>query len=172
MPSSARRVYWDSCVFLAYIDGVEERLPTLDAVLGDAEQGNIELLTATLSIAEVACGQVERSQQRLSPHVLERIEQLWIPPSPIKLVELHTLIAEEARDLIRSGLSKGWTGLKGADALHLATARRMQVDEFHTYDARLRRYSGQLGFTIREPFTNHPRLPFPVPSVARDPDDY
>ena len=37
------------------------------------------------------------------------------------------------------------------DAIHLATARRMNVTEFHTYDTSLPGFSGAVGFPIVEP---------------------
>jgi hypothetical protein len=44
--------------------------------------------------------------------------------SPVKLVEFHRLIAEDARDLMRIALTKGWS-LKPLDAVHLSSAQRM-----------------------------------------------
>ena len=55
------------------------------------------------------------------------------------------------------------------DAIHLATARRLGVQEFHTYDEKLLKYQGDLGFPIREPIAAAPELPFPVEPHKRPP---
>jgi hypothetical protein len=36
--------------------------------------------------------------------------------------------------------------------MHLATAKRMEVSEMHTYDDRLLRWNDHVAFPIREPF--------------------
>jgi hypothetical protein len=45
------------------------------------------------------------------------------------------------------------------DAIPLATARPLGVIDFHTYDGRVQRWSDVLGFPVREPITQTPRLP-------------
>ncbi len=47
-------VYWDSCVFLSYIEGHAERLPMLDAMLAEANAGRIEIRTSVVTLTEVA----------------------------------------------------------------------------------------------------------------------
>ena len=44
------------------------------------------------------------------------------------------------------------------DAIHLATAQRRRVAEFHTTDDLLKRDWQDLGFPVREPFTQKPKL--------------
>lgn len=45
------------------------------------------------------------------------------------------------------------------DAIHLATAQRLNVEEFNTYDGRLLGFKGSASFTIREPWLAAPQLP-------------
>jgi hypothetical protein len=33
MPEEPKRIYWDSCVFLLYIEGTPEWMPILDSLL-------------------------------------------------------------------------------------------------------------------------------------------
>ncbi len=54
------RVYWDACVFLSYINGEQERLPVIDALLEESRSGKIEIITSTVSLAEVAFAEEER----------------------------------------------------------------------------------------------------------------
>ncbi len=94
---------------------------------------------------------------------------MWEPGSPIGVVEFYELIAEDARDLIRVGLAEKW-GLKPMDAIHLATARRMNANRFHTYDGDLTKYGDVIGIPVEEPIADAPMLalgaatPTPPPS--------
>lgn len=151
------RYYWDACVFLSLIEGTKDRLPIIDAILDDCQNGRIEICTSVLSITEVAFGKAEKDGKAIDPSTEEKIDKLWTPPSPIKVIEFHELMAYDAKALIRKGLRSDWR-LKSADAIHLVTAKRMGVAEFHTYDSKLMRYAPDLGFTIREPDTDRKLL--------------
>lgn len=48
MPDPPRRVYWDACVFLSFINGYPDRVPTIEALLDEAAKGDLELLTSVL----------------------------------------------------------------------------------------------------------------------------
>lgn len=152
MVSGRRRIYWDSCVWLSYINGYPDRLPVLETLLSDSRStlADIELTTSTVAQTEVAFALSERQSQILDPEVEAKIDSLWTDRRTITLVEYHTAIARGARDLIRLGIEYGWQ-LKPLDAIHLATARWLGVEEFHTYDTKLPRYSNQVGFPIMEP---------------------
>jgi len=67
-------------------------------------------------------------------------------------------VATRARNLIREGVPRGWSGLRANDAIHLATAKQMDVAEFHTFDGQLGRYQDVLGFPICEPRPDQPRI--------------
>jgi predicted nucleic acid-binding protein len=156
--TKVKRVYWDSNVFLSAINASPERLPIIEAVLDDCDHGDVEVHTSVLSIAEVAFAESEQRRKQLSEEIEAKIEKLWVPPSPIKLHEISQYIANEAKALMRQAMLKSWA-LKPLDAIHLATAKRRQVDEFHTYDiARLAKLSAITGYPIVQPRTD--RLPF------------
>lgn len=150
--------YVDSDVFLSYVNDDPDRVPTIEAIFEDAHHSDLVLFTSELSIVEVAFAATEQQKQALSPESEERISALWLPGSPVRPVEYYRLIGDDARSLIRLAISKGWS-LKPFDALHLATARRMEVSEFYTYEKRLPKFAAEVGFEIREPFTRRPRLP-------------
>ena len=160
MPAAA--VYWDANVFLSYINGVPDRLPTLDALLESASSGGISLYTSTLSVAEVAFANSEQQRRVLDPAMEQKIDDLWRVNGPVVPVDFHIGIGRQARRLMRESIANGWS-LKPYDANHLATAQWLSetgvaVAEFHTYDRRLRRYGSIVGFTVREPYTAEPRL--------------
>ncbi len=125
MPNSGgKRSYWDSCVFLAYVNEEDDRIEDIDSLVEDARQERLEVVTSVVSIVEVTRGTEEQLGHALDAETLARIDALWQPPSPFVLVEFHRLIAERARDLMRRAWARGVI-LKPMDSVHLATA--MQV---------------------------------------------
>ena len=164
MADSRRNIYWDSCVFLSYINGMEERIPILEALLqsSSSANGDVKIYTSIMSKVEVAYATTERSLLSLDSSVEENISALWADAETVISVEFHDLIAIAARDLIRNALAEGWS-LKPQDSVHLATARWLsesgiEIDEFHTYDRALNKYAAILGFRILEPNTPQPNL--------------
>jgi len=157
MPSKSLTTYWDACVFLSYINGIPDRMPMIDALLSEAERGEILIVTSMISVVEVAFGYAEQEKKAFSPEMEEKIKRLWDGSSPIRLVEFYRHIAEDAQGLIRIAMQRGWS-LKAADAIHLATARRMEVGSLHTYDDKLPRYADDVGLSITAPATTKPQL--------------
>ena len=153
-----KRLYWDSNVFLSAINANPERLLVIEAILDDCDHGDVDIHTSVLSIAEVAFAESEQRNRLLSQEIQAKIEKLRLPPSPIKLDEVSQHIANDAKNLMRQAIVKGWV-LKPPDAIRLATAVRRGVDEFHTYDlGRLSKFSEITRYPIIQPRTD--RLPF------------
>jgi predicted nucleic acid-binding protein len=150
-------IYWDADVFLSYVEDHPDRAPLLELLLADARSGKLEIVTSVISIAEVAFAETERVRQRLSPDVELKIDALWAVGSPVRVIEVYPLIASRARNLMRDGITQGWS-LKAHDAIHLATAQQHQVDEIHTYDGKWAKYAGVVGAPINEPRTEQPRI--------------
>ncbi len=147
------RVYWDANVPLSYLNGIPERLAIIDELLRKSRAKEIEIVTSSLSLVEVAFAHAEKDAQQLDPQVEHTIDALWAPGSPIKTVEFYDLIAYEARKLMRKGIAQGWGSLKPIDAIHVATAQHIGVSEFHTYCRRIQSWNGHLAFSITEPQT-------------------
>jgi len=158
--SSEKSLYWDACVFLSAINANADRLPVIESILDDCDDGNVSIYTSYLSVTEVAFAESEKKDSLLDDAVEEKINKLWQPPSPINLIEVDPFIIWDAKALIRQAIKKGW-GLKPADAIHLATAQRLKVDSFHTYDvSKLAKFSEMTGYEISHPQTD--RLAFPA----------
>ena len=138
------------CVFLSYINDYSARAPIIEALLDDARRGELAILTSAISIVEVSFAAVEQRRRRLLPDEERRIDALWLPPSPVRLVEYYPALGYDARALIREAIARG-RALKPMDAIHLSTARRQRVVEFCTYDTRLHSFAPHLGFAVREP---------------------
>lgn len=168
MPDRIPRLYWDACVFLAYVEGERERLTHIEAVLDEARQGKVEIVTSTASITEVAFGSAEMDERALNPEIQAAIEGLWVPNSPIMLSEVSVLVVEKARDLMRRAVSEGAKVPKPMDAIHLSTALRLEVDEFQTYDGPLQKAAGNIGLASGVPSTSSPSLPIEYGDEAPD----
>lgn len=161
MPDSKPRIYWDACVFLAYVNGDADRIDLLRQLLDEAREGRFELFTSMVSVTEVAYGRAEQEQGAPDEGVLNQIGELWLAGSPVRLVEFHRLIAETAREFVREIRLEESERLTPLDAVHLATARHLGVSEFHTYDGPLRSKgaASRFGFFVIEPRTDTPHIP-------------
>ena len=131
----------------------------MESPLADSRSplGDRELVTSTIAQTEVAFALAEQINQAPDEDIEAKIDSLWGDKRAITLIEYHTVIALEARELIRKGLQFNWS-LKPLDAIHLATARWFGVAEFHTYDKNLFKYEKMTDLRICEPYTGKPRL--------------
>jgi predicted nucleic acid-binding protein len=161
MPGKPSFIYWDSCVFLSYLNADPGRIDTLDAILDEIQKSNREkrIVTSILTKVEVAWSAIEHTTQTLSTAVEQTIDNLWNDESVIGFIELHEGIAIRARDLMRQSLTQGWS-LKPPDAIHLASAQWIEVEELHTYDDKLPRYGTMIGCKICEPYISQLRITF------------
>ena len=144
---------------MSAINANRDRLPVIAAILDDCEQDNSEVYTSMLSITEVAFAGTEKQSRLLDDKIEEKIDKLWLPPSPVKLIEINEFVLWDAKALMRDSIKQGWS-LKPNDAIHLATAKRLQPLEIHVYDKSWGKYSQWVGCTINEPKID--RLAFPV----------
>jgi predicted nucleic acid-binding protein len=138
------RIYWDACTWIAYIG---REMPTADSkftdrrfemcreVLKDAQDGNLEIVTSTFTLAEV-CKRKEATGQ--AGNLSAFFDQPFI-----LLVDVIKPIASRAQAMQLAGLA----GLKPPDAIHLASAIWSDVSTFHTFDKRLLDLSGN--FTVK-----------------------
>ena len=164
MPETPKLIYWDSNVFLSYVNELSDRMPVLDVLFETSSRvaGSVKIHTSTLTQVEVAFAASEQVQQVLDPQIEGRLNALWADPEAIVSVEYHAAIGQVARSLIRSAITEGWS-LKPLDAVHLATAQWLSnsglaLEEFHTYDKGLEKFESFLNFTICEPRAEQPRM--------------
>ena len=114
MADSRKIIYWDSCVFLTYINGVDQRISTLEQLLDNsaATDGDIHIYTSELSRVEVAFATTEQQSGRPDPEVERKIDALWEGSPAITLVEFHASMSNwqegsyERRSRARSGPSR------------------------------------------------------------------
>ena len=162
MPDTPTTRYWDSDVFLSYVNEYPDRITTVETLLENSARGDITIYTSTITQVEVAFAASEQKRQALDPKVVQKIDSLWSDPNVVISVEYHGRIGQTARDLMRHAVTRGWS-LKPLDAIHLATAQWLsslgiEIDEFHTYDTRLFKYVPIVDFNVCEPHTLQPRM--------------
>jgi predicted nucleic acid-binding protein len=142
-----RRLYGDSCCF---IDLVKTDLGKplsgdkqhdawfLKRLLEAHRDGEVLVFTSVLTIAECR----HAGDDDLSEAVKSRFNRLLMSGQYVRLVQLTPFIAQDARDL---RWEHGISGLRGADAIHVASAVAMRCEEFLSDNGRLARTGAQSG---------------------------
>jgi predicted nucleic acid-binding protein len=141
IPVPARHLYWDTCVFIAYLN--DERLQYgrfvdhITQYLDDSRRvGSCKIYTSTLTIAEIP-------RSRLKPGAFPTFRQFLNDyRDAITQIAPDPNIMELASDLhgITYTKSGGSRKLATPDAVHLASALILQsvygvtLDAFHTFD--------------------------------------
>ena len=160
MPAN-RYLYWDSCVFSAYIGQEPGRVDIVQAIWDDiAQTRGDKIITVSLTVAEVAYIATEkiRTPQRprrvLDPQAEAKLDAIWDSPS-VQLVDPPIQIMKMARDLMRKAVPRDWV-LKPYDAVQLATAQWVNEEihpilVYHTYDDKLDKYAPMIGIPIERP---------------------
>jgi predicted nucleic acid-binding protein len=141
-----RRVYWDSCTWIALIQnetavpllggGTENRAALARAVLDDATKKAAEIVTSTLAFSEV------NRPSLTQDGVAGSVDKLaaFFENDFIVLVMLDRHVGELARALMQ----QGYPGLKPLDAVHIASALVANVDEMHSFDDKLLNLSDKI----------------------------
>jgi len=133
MPDNKDRYYWDSCVFLAVLSNRDDPLSAqrraiCSQIVARALNQEVEIVTSTITLAEVLRDGQQLPGQPVPDDVKERIRQFF-DQEFITLVSADFARSQEARDL---RYKYGW--LQTPDAIHIGSACYAKVDELHTYD--------------------------------------
>lgn len=142
MPLSSKLYYyWDSCVFISYLNSHPDRIKPIEDVLDFARNHkDVEIVTSAMSIAEVVKSDEEKNTRVLNPDVETQIKKFWYSWG-ITIVEIMPTILHDTRTLMRKAATLNIGGLRSADAIHLSTALWVEknlgiVKEIHTYETR------------------------------------
>lgn len=147
-------VYWDSCIFLAYLNEEAGRIEVIDRIWQQVKDNKeSKIITSAITITEVAFAAYEKEDEELDPDIEAKIRMMWEDPS-VLLVEAPPLIMHNARDITRESLIKRPI-LKSRDAIHVATAVWVRsfypINAMHTYDPHLLKHTNDFGIAIVEP---------------------
>jgi predicted nucleic acid-binding protein len=122
----------------------EEDIPFLKQILQAAFNGEIEVYTAILSVAEcqaASAGLNSPVQGRIITDDTKKLfREILTSGQYVVLVQDTILIAERARNF-------SWVhdlNFSGADAVHLASALEMRCDEYLSFDEKPHKHAAQL----------------------------
>jgi predicted nucleic acid-binding protein len=140
------RVYWDSVTFNYRIAERPENIDILRHITDRAERNELEIVTSAFTLCEVA--KVEPATGNIPPEAQERLISDFFKNSYIVLVAMDRRVAEVTRRIVRSH-----SGMKPADATHIASAILAGASVLHTYDKGLLKLDGRIesGLRIEEP---------------------
>jgi predicted nucleic acid-binding protein len=140
-----QRRYWDSDAFLGWLKAEPDKVSECQAVIRVAEEGNTEIVTSALTLAEVL---YLRGHQPIPAADAEKLERFF-EHEYIVVNDVDRMLAEEARKFV-------WDkGIRPKDAIHVATAIDAKVERLETFDADLIKHSGAVGnppLTIGRPY--------------------
>jgi predicted nucleic acid-binding protein len=123
-------IYWDSCVFLAWLKDEKRKAGQMAGVQScviEIESGKWELITSAIAFTEVL-------EAKIGSDINKKFQELFLRPN-ITAINADIRVAKLASELrgyyIKSGEVRSLTT---PDAIHLATAILYDADEFHTFD--------------------------------------
>ena len=138
----------------------------------DVERGEIQIITSFFTFAEVFKAKCEQAAKPLSQEGEDQIASFFSSERITPRV-VDRQIAEASRQLMR----RHPECKKPTDAIHLATALRMNVDEMHTYDGsdlllldnKVARSDGEM-LKICRPYVTQPDLLQEIDNEKASPD--
>jgi predicted nucleic acid-binding protein len=123
-----KNVYWDSCVWLTLIKE-EQGYETCEYVIQEAKKGKIQIWTSSLTLAKVYKFKTDSATKELEEAKDAAFED-YISQYYVTEVQVDHDIGVKARRLCRQhDFLK-----KPTDGIHLASALRENLEEFHTTD--------------------------------------
>lgn len=157
--SDKRLLYWDTDVFLSYLNEHPQRLPILEAILDEVEKSKQDkIVTSAITKVEISWVAHEKLNRVLDPEEEKRIDSLWNDSAIVEVIEFNDEIALIARSLMRGGMMNGWK-LRTFDAIQIASAEWVQATELNTYNlSDFKKFEEMIGIPIRNPYANQPKL--------------
>jgi uncharacterized protein len=124
------RIYWDTMLFIYWMEGHPQFAKRVDAIHSRMQQRNDELVTASFTFGEILTGFYRRGAATQAEEARKQLE---------KIVDDILPFTTDTAD--HYGRIRATTGVTPADAIHLASAAHASTDLFLTNDKRL---SGKL----------------------------
>lgn len=131
-PADHRVVYWDSCIFIAWIAG--EGRPEMEGVRESVrriKKNFATMVTSVITETEVLDGNMSPEAQSEYGRLMRRanVELIDLDPPIRRLAKsIREFYQREKRDGRQRGI------VTAADAIHLATAINRNVDALYTFD--------------------------------------
>jgi predicted nucleic acid-binding protein len=163
MAGASPLYYWDTCLFLAWLNDEQRKTGEMDGVreiVARHKRREVRLCTSVITSVEVLESKIPAGLAPLFLDLMKRITRIATDPK----------VAAIAHGLRDHYAKAGGKMLTTPDAIHLATAILFRVDEFHTFDndgsaktLGLLPLSGNVGghrLTICKPEAKSPQLDF------------
>lgn len=123
--------YWDTCLFLAWLNDEQRKSNEMDGVrevIARHKRREVRLVTSVLTQVEVLQSRIPVGVGASFTDLLKRMSRFGIDTKVASL-------AHDLRDHYASNAgNNGGKTLSTPDAIHLATGIHYRVDEFHTFD--------------------------------------
>ena len=150
MPTK-EHVYWDSDLFISRMQETSGRIEVLRSLTKLAEAGKLLIVTSAFTMCEVAklpeSGLLPQEQEQ---RIVDFFENPYIILRPV-----DAFVGQKARELVRVH-----SGLKGGDALHIATGILAKVPVIQAYNDDFLKLNGKIpGIRIEEPSCDQWSLP-------------
>jgi predicted nucleic acid-binding protein len=153
------RIAWDSCVFLAWFQGEEDKpLGDIEELLKDIADARITLVVSAIVGAEVLDRAGQNPVRTQFREFIRRTNVIGAN-ADFRVAEIAADIREKAVSAQARGLIL--KGVKAPDALIVATALVYRVDVLHTFDPVLLGLNGSTivdGLRITEPMADQGRM--------------
>jgi predicted nucleic acid-binding protein len=120
------RVYWDTMLFIYWLEDHPEYAPRVDDIRSRMEQRHDQLITGAFTFGEVLAGAYRKGAPQLAEESRRLLRSVVAEVVPFTL---------ETAD--RYARIRGTPGITPADAIHLASAAEARTDLFLTNDKRL-----------------------------------
>lgn len=131
MAGASPLYYWDTCLFLAWLNDEARKSGEMDGVrevIARHKRREVRIMTSVLTRIEVLQSKIPVGVGSSFTDLLKRINQMG----------MDTKVAGLSHDLrdhyAANAAANGGKILSTPDAIHLATAIHYRADEFHTFD--------------------------------------
>ena len=121
------RVYWDSTLFIYLIEGNPEYAPRVRSIYRAMEKRGDALCTSVFTLGEVLTG----PRKLGASDVVGKIRDFFLQGNKVDLIPFSVATADRYSEIRAS------SGVKPADAIHLASAADSGVELFLTHDKSL-----------------------------------
>ena len=127
------KYYWDTCIYLAWLRQEQTHkgtIPSIEGIIQRARDGKVTIYTSVITIAEVLTEKLPAKQRKDFEGCFRFGEH--------ELYDVDVRIAQKASKIreIALALHNG-KKIKTPDAIHIATAQIIGVEQLHTLDNEL-----------------------------------
>lgn len=138
MPANKRKVYWDACVFLAWLYDEPNDVGVIEGmedIVNQVDSGKITLITSIVTRTEIL-------ESRMTPEVKKKFDAFFQRKNVV-MINLDHRIGDLSHE-IRAFYDAQGVVLGSNDCHHLATAIIHDAGEFQTLDGSGKKKKGKL----------------------------